>query len=259
MLKKERLYRIWSSMKTRCYNKNREVYRLYGGRGITVCAEWKNDYKEFFHWAITNGYKDGLTLDRIDNNKGYSPENCRWVTMAEQGRNTRRNVWIEYNGKRMVLSDWAKEIGITISPLRERIQRYGVEVALSMQKGRQLGLAIEYNGVTKSLAAWAEVLDLSPQALRGRIKKYGIEKAFTMPKQEQFVRCKQNKVQNGQPATEEELLIEEVLFLAGKLSEARIMPSWKMCHDCTAYSYEACRTCWVEASANAMREGRHSK
>ena len=80
-----------------------------------------------------------------------------------------------------------------------------------------------------------------------------------MPKQEQFVRHKQSKGQNEQHATDEELLIEEVLFLAGKLSEARIMPSWKMCHDCTAYSYEACRTCWVEASANAMREERHSK
>lgn len=258
MAKEERLHRIWSSMKTRCYNKNSRAYQMYGAKGIVICDKWKNDYKEFFHWAMTHGYDDSLTLDRIDNAKGYSPDNCRWVTFADQNRNKKNNVWIEHDGKKMVLSDWAKELGITISPLRERIQRHGIEVALSMKKGRRLGLAIEYNGEVNTLANWGKMLGLSPDALKARIDKHGIENAFAMPRQEQFVRHKQNKEKNAQQAIDEELLIEEILFLAGKLSEARIMPSWNLCHDCTAYSYEACRTCWVDASAKAIREGRHS-
>ena len=90
LAKKERLYNIWVCMKQRCRDENASNYRYYGGRGISVCDEWRSDYTKFREWALSHGYKDDLTIDRIDVNENYCPENCRWITIAEQQRNTTR-------------------------------------------------------------------------------------------------------------------------------------------------------------------------
>lgn len=88
-----RLYRIWEGMKARCYNPNRERYPDYGGRGITICDEWLHDFGAFRDWAMANGYRDDLSIDRKDNDKGYSPENCRWQTVEQQNNNRRPRRW----------------------------------------------------------------------------------------------------------------------------------------------------------------------
>ena len=84
---KTRLYGIWHSMKSRCLNKTAANYNRYGGNGVTICEEWANDYMTFHNWSMSNGYAEGLTLDRVNNDKGYNPDNCRWVTYTEQENN----------------------------------------------------------------------------------------------------------------------------------------------------------------------------
>lgn len=109
-------------------NPNYKYFYLYGERGISVCEEWlsKDGQKNFREWAVNNGYEKGLTIDRIDNNKGYSPDNCRWVTAKEQSYNRRSNKLITIHGKTQTVTEWAKETGIPIGTLQNRL-RYGWE------------------------------------------------------------------------------------------------------------------------------------
>jgi hypothetical protein len=127
-------YGVWVNMKTRCYNTKTHNYNAYGERGIEVCDEWRNSFKEFHDWAMTHGYKSGLTLDRIDVNGDYCPENCRWVTLEVQGNNRRDNRFIEYGGKRQTISQWARELGMNYDTLRNRITNgWSVEDALTKE------------------------------------------------------------------------------------------------------------------------------
>ena len=103
-----RFYNIWQCMKRRCYDPKHECYHNYGGRGIVICDEWLHDFKSFSDWALANGYNDNLSIDRIDNNKGYSPDNCRWATRLEQQTHTRNNIRVEYNGENHTLSKWSR-------------------------------------------------------------------------------------------------------------------------------------------------------
>lgn len=130
-----RLYVIWCDMKSRCNNKNNARYNVYGGKGITVCKEWENDFDEFQKWAEKNGYdpkaeRGKCTIDRIDNTKGYCPENCRFISNTEQANNKSNNVKITYNGIIKTVSQWAKEKGLSSETLRKRLKKWPVEKAI---------------------------------------------------------------------------------------------------------------------------------
>ena len=105
-IKNIRLYNIWIDIKKRCYNKNFWAFNRYGGRGITMCEEWKNDFMSFYNWSIANSYQDNLTIDRVDNNGDYEPDNCRWVSMKEQCRNKNNNHLLTYNNETHCISEW---------------------------------------------------------------------------------------------------------------------------------------------------------
>lgn len=127
-----RLYSIWASMKTRCYNSNHEAYARYGGRGIVVCDEWRNDFMSFYNWALSHGYNDTLTIDRIDNNKGYEPNNCRWATRKQQARNLRNNKNITINGETRCLTEWCNILGLNYYTVWERLN-YGWSVKKALE------------------------------------------------------------------------------------------------------------------------------
>lgn len=120
---KQRIYRIWESMKARCININHRYYNRYGGRGITVCNEWQEDFRAFYDWAMANGYQDNLTIDRIDNDGNYEPENCRWVTYEEQNNNTRQNVTITLNGETHTVAEWVRITGIPRNTIIYRLKK----------------------------------------------------------------------------------------------------------------------------------------
>lgn len=109
---KHHLYRTWHHMCDRCGNPNNAAYKNYGGRGITVCSEWRENFAAFYEWSMTHDYKDGLTIDRIDVNGNYEPSNCRYVGTVIQSNNRRNNIFITYNGVTQTLAQWCKDLGL---------------------------------------------------------------------------------------------------------------------------------------------------
>lgn len=119
-----KLYKIWNSIKGRCSGKSDELHnRNYYQRGITVCDEWKEDFLSFYHWSIENGYRDGLTIDRIDNNGNYEPGNCQWITHKQNNNKRGNNVWIEYNNEIHTKTEWADLYNISVDTLDSRLKR----------------------------------------------------------------------------------------------------------------------------------------
>ena len=119
-----RLKQCYADMKRRCYSTQNVMYHRYGARNITVCDEWRNSFEEFFLWALENGYSDDLTLDRIDTNKNYCPENCRWADMKTQQRNRSTNRLITYKGATLTAKEWSEVFGIEYNVLLWRLSRW---------------------------------------------------------------------------------------------------------------------------------------
>lgn len=140
-LSRTRIYKIWSSMKNRCYLKTHCAYARYGGRGIVVCDEWKDDFMAFYNWAIDNGYNDTLSIDRIDNNGNYEPSNCRWATAKQQQNNTIKNKKYTYNGETLTASQIAEKYNISYSTLKHRLNKgndikTAIETPIDLKKRR---------------------------------------------------------------------------------------------------------------------------
>jgi len=119
-----RLYRIWMAMRKRCNNPASQDYADYGGRGICVCSEWDSDYLSFREWARTNGYNDTLSIDRVNVNGDYSPENCRWVDQKMQCNNRRNNIVIDLDGVQRTIAEWADITGLKYSTIYNRYVAY---------------------------------------------------------------------------------------------------------------------------------------
>lgn len=190
-----RLNYIFSAMKKRCYNTTCKSYKDYGGRGITVCEEWLNPERTvitgthahrvtkgfiaFKEWALNNGYADNLTIDRIDVNKGYSPDNCRWTTPKEQQNNLRNNVIITYKGKTQTLAQWCEELNIDYQLVHHRLQRnWSVEKAFETEANKGLPL-ITYKDKTQTVKQWCKELNLKYRTVYDRLSKnWTVEEAF---------------------------------------------------------------------------------
>lgn len=138
------LYEVWHGIKKRCSD---EKEANYYGRGITICDEWRNDFQAFYDWAMANGYKveklssgkNRWTIDRIDNDGNYEPNNCRWVDIKAQSNNKRTNHYLEYKGKTQSIADWGRELGVSASLITQRINKGGwsIEEALTIPSGER--------------------------------------------------------------------------------------------------------------------------
>lgn len=133
--KKSRLYNIWCNIKSRCYNPKNQDFDRYGGRGISMFEQWRDNYSEFKDWAVNNGYDDALTIDRIDVNGNYCPSNCRWVDMVAQANNRTNTIYIEYRGESHTCAEWSVLTGINYDTLNDRYNR-GLTGDALFKKGR---------------------------------------------------------------------------------------------------------------------------
>lgn len=127
----KRLWRIWNGMKRRCLRPNEPRYKDYGGRGITIAPEWLN-FDNFAEWALAHGYTDELTIERVDVNGNYCPENCKWATMEEQRKNTRETLWVEYHGETVRLQDLVETAVVSYDTVHDRIYKRGWDIELAL-------------------------------------------------------------------------------------------------------------------------------
>lgn len=159
-----RLYSIWSKMKSRCYDKEMPRYKDYGGRGITICNEWLENFDVFADWAHENGYECGLTIERMDVDGNYEPSNCCWITLKEQALNTRQTRWIEYKGEKKPLKVWCDELNLPYDATHNRIDNgWSVEDAFTKP----------LFDVSKSFVRKCKEHNINPCTARDRIIKLG--------------------------------------------------------------------------------------
>ncbi len=170
-------YSVWRGMINRCYNKNLISYKDYGGRGITVCDRWKNDFISFYS-DMGQRPNNKHTIERINNELGYTPENCKWATSYEQARNRRSNINLTCNGITKCLQDWSDENGLSASTIRRRLNRMTEGEAIRTPSLVVKGKLIESNGKKLTIDGWAKELGLDKTTIFRRLNKYPVDKAL---------------------------------------------------------------------------------
>lgn len=171
-----RLYTVWCNMRRRCYYTADSSYKNYGGRGITVCDEWlgHDGFQNFWNWAYASGYdenapKGQCTLDRINVNGNYCPENCRWITMGQQARNKQNTVWVEFGGERVSLTDFSEQNEVSHGLAWGRLNRGWEPLDTMFVPPKQTPKLIEYNGEIHSQRGWAKRLNMSHSRIQYRL------------------------------------------------------------------------------------------
>jgi hypothetical protein len=180
-------WRSYHAMMTRCYNERQRTYQQYGGRGITVCDRWRAGF-EFFY-ADMGDRPDGMTLDRLDVNAGYSPSNCRWATDDEQVNNKQDSVILEWQGERLNVAQWSAKTGISRGAIETRIKLgWDIEKTLTIPAvlGRNQfgegGVPVEFNGEVKTWMQWSESTGIAYATLKKRIEAgWSVERALSTP------------------------------------------------------------------------------
>jgi len=163
----KRLYMIFNHMKRRCYSESSPRYKDYGGRGIKICAEWmdsQSGFDRFVDWALSNGYADDLTIDRIDVDGDYSPQNCAWETRKEQNNNKRETIWVEYRGERIQLKKLCEREGVKYDTVHNRYAVLGWDIERALHEPTQL---------ETSFAKKCREHGMSESVVRDRIRKLG--------------------------------------------------------------------------------------
>ena len=172
---RQRIYNIYGLMVSRCYNPSNQAYKDYGGRGIKICQEWLDDRSKFYDWSLANGYKSEYSIDRIDNNKDYCPENCRWTDIYTQANNKRNSLKIFYKGKEQTLKEWCDELELPYKTIHPRItyQKWSPEKAFTtpINNNEANQTKVTFNGETKTLWEFAKDFNISFSTVLYRYEK----------------------------------------------------------------------------------------
>lgn len=176
-------YNSWRAMIERCTNQNHSQYRDYGERGITVCDRWRFSFLSFLE--DMGPRPPGTFIERKENSRGYCPDNCRWTTRVEQGRNKRNNRLLTCRGETKTLAEWVELTGLGSSVILTRInrQKWSVEKAITTPSGASHASHrfVSYAGRTQTLTEWAKELGISRTGLADRLKRFSLEDAMTRP------------------------------------------------------------------------------
>lgn len=195
-MKKERkrLKSIYNGMRLRCYNEDNVNYKYYGGKGVAICDEWLLSFENFFDWAINNGYNENLTIDRIDSEKEYSPDNCKWSTKKEQAYNRSMSVKLTLNGRTMYMTEWAEELEIDKKILSWRYNNgWSDEEILSRPRDYKESKLL-LNGETHSMSEWSRITGIKVATISDRMKKgWSVEDALTKTPNDREIKITHNK------------------------------------------------------------------